>query len=245
MLRYCLALALAIAPLAGLSASETIRVNHPDLRPLIFSENAQVEGLAAELVRLLERHSDGRLTLTFSESPWARAQLNTQRSAHDLIVPLSLTEQRRAHYSWLVPLYAYRFVLATTGERADWPLERLRQGRIGYLKGNAIEPELPALGLPRVEPVTLENLNVNKLMLGRIDAWLVADLALRPLLQASSIDPARVHVGPPIGERKVVYLAGPLNYPADLRAALEEAAASMRRDPAYAAILRRYEAALP
>ena len=165
--------------------------------------------------------------------PWKRAYAQALREPDTCIFSTSRTQEREALFRWIGPLNEAEWVLYGLAERrlALRTLDDARGLVIGTVLGDARDDYLRQRGL-NVAPVTQEWLNPQKLLLGRIDLWAVGmAVGSKPFLGKEW----EGKVVPLLTFNRVqTYLACNKQLPEAQAAAMQRAAAAMRRDGSMA-----------
>ena len=101
------------------------------------------------------------------------------------------TRERDAKFKWVGPLATKRDILVgRKGSGARFiPLDEAKEvKRIGTLRDDTRHELLESLGFTNLEPVSDEQKNAQKLMLGRIDLWAYKIPGLRTVCDLAGVD---------------------------------------------------------
>lgn len=225
LLAAALLLPLATATAAG------VRIVGEHLPPSSMMENNTVVG--RETLKVREIMARAGIAYTIELLPWKRAYAQALREPDTCIFSTSRTAEREAQLRWIGPLNEAEWVLYGLAERrlALHTLDDARGLVIGTVLGDARDGFLRQRGLT-VAPVTQEWLNPQKLLLGRIDLWAVGMAAgSKPFAGKeweSKVVPLLTF------NRVQTYLACNKLLPEAQAAAMQRAAAAMRRDGSMA-----------
>jgi len=202
----------ALALLLPQAYARDVIVNAGEIPPFCQEEDGRPSGLAVDLLREVSRTTG--ITFNIRFLPWKRAQVETQSSSDQLIIPLTRTPEREKNYQWIAPLMSYNFVIVTRGDRVPpRTVDEAKKMSIGVLRGNPMEHLLPTLGFTNVIPGYTEDA-IAKLLLGnRIDGWVVPDVVARDTYRRAGGNPGELRFGAKIGDTMWVHLAGSLQFP--------------------------------
>lgn len=214
-----------------------LNVYATQLPPLSYVEAGQARGFYIELMAQVAQLAGVHLAWQFQ--PWARTQLSTQQDEHGLIVNFTRNEEREPKYQWLEPLSWGRYALFTLRERALPDLASLRGARIGYLNGSDAGQILSAHGLLNSDAGPSNDVNVRKLKIGRIDAWMANIWTGPSIFQAAGFSPAELRAVR-IGATWQQWLAASPRLNPALAARLTRAVQELRASGAIDALERKY-----
>lgn len=225
--------------LSSQATSEQIEVNSADLPPFSYKLNELQTGIAADM--LMAAASKARVSLHFEYLPWARAQFDTQNSRNKLIIPLTRIPERESSYRWLVELFQYQFILVSKNREAAIDLEQAKKFKIGVLRNNAAIPFLEKSGFTDIDLAPTEEINARKLNAGRIDYWVVADLAVHYIYRNAGFNPAELKFGLKLGEPQTIYLSGSKELDDPKIDLLQESLKQMKANGQLDDIVRQYK----
>lgn len=152
-----------------------------------FATDANIQGIAADLVREMFKRADIPYSLTL-RFPWDRIyKLALDKPGYGVFVMARLPEREKA-FKWVGPLGPDDWILLA---RPDSPitLDDLKQARIyriGAYKGDAIEMSLTEKGMNPVVALRDQD-NATKLKSGEIDLWATGDPAGRYLARQAGV----------------------------------------------------------
>ncbi|MEG2031706.1 MAG: transporter substrate-binding domain-containing protein [Janthinobacterium sp.] len=225
---WLLAAALLTPLMAGAAG---LRIVGEHLPPSSMMEGNVVVGRETLKVRGIMARAD--IAYAIELLPWKRAYAQALRERDTCVFSTTRTAEREALFRWIGPLNEAEWVLYGLAERhlALRTLDDARGFVIGTVLGDARDDYLRQRGF-NVAPVTQEWLNPQKLLLGRIDLWAVG-LAVGSKPFAGKDWESRV-VPLLTFNRVQTYLACNLKVPEAQVAAMQRAAAAMRRDGSMA-----------
>ncbi|MCX7290894.1 MULTISPECIES: substrate-binding periplasmic protein [Janthinobacterium] len=220
-----------VALMPALAAAADVRVVGEHLPPSSMMEGNVVVG--RETLKVREIMARAGLSYGIELLPWKRAYAQALREADTCIFSTTRTQEREAQFRWIGPLNEAEWVLYGLAERhlALRTLDDARGLVIGTVLGDARDDYLRQRGLS-VAPVTQEWLNPQKLLLGRIDLWAVG-MAVGSKPFAGKQWEGKV-VPLLTFNRVQTYLACNKQLPEAQVAAMQRAAAAMRRDGSMA-----------
>lgn len=224
-----LAALLLMLPVAA--GAQGVRIVGEHLPPSSMMEGNVVVG--RETMKVREIMARAGIGYAIELLPWKRAYAQALREPDTCIFSTSRTQEREALFRWIGPLNEAEWVLYGLAERR-LSLRTLDDARglvIGTVLGDARDDYLRQRGL-NVAPVTQEWLNPQKLLLGRIDLWAVGmAVGSKPFLGKEW----EGKVVPLLTFNRVqTYLACNKQLPEAQAAAMQRAAAAMRRDGSMA-----------
>lgn len=224
-----LAALLLMLPVAA--GAQGVRIVGEHLPPSSMMEGNVVVG--RETMKVREIMARAGIGYAIELLPWKRAYAQALREPDSCIFSTSRTQEREALFRWIGPLNEAEWVLYGLAERR-LSLRTLDDARglvIGTVLGDARDDYLRQRGL-NVAPVTQEWLNPQKLLLGRIDLWAVGmAVGSKPFLGKEW----EGKVVPLLTFNRVqTYLACNKQLPEAQAAAMQRAAAAMRRDGSMA-----------
>ena len=197
-------LVVVLLAVLGLSLATSLRADDSSGQPMVlltenfppynmakdgknFATDANIEGIAVELVREMFKRADIPYSLTL-RFPWDRIyKLALEKPGYGVFVMARLPEREKA-FKWVGPLGPDDWVLLA---RADSSikldnLEQARPYKVGVYKGDAIEISLSE---KRMKPVIAlrDQDNALKLKNGEIDLWATGDPAGRYLARQAGV----------------------------------------------------------
>lgn len=215
-------------PVSGSSGAMALRLLTEDYAPYAWnSVSSEPRGVSTDIVRELMRRAQVPV-LTPELLPWARAYAITLTTPGTCLFSTVRNPEREAQFRWIGPIAQLEWVLfAREGSTSTLSgLEQARGHIIGTYLGNAKAAQLRAMGL-QVEETSNDSANPRKLLLGRIDLWVVGRLS--GLYQIQKLGLSGLKVVYRI-DSEPMYLACHLAMPQDEANRLNAILRQMRRD---------------
>ena len=214
-----------------LAVAAGLRIVGEHLPPSSMMEGNVVVG--RETLKVREILARAGIGYTMELLPWKRAYAQALREPDTCLFSTTRTQEREAQFRWIGPLNEAEWILYGLAER-HLALRTLADARglvIGTVLGDARDDYLRQHGM-NVASVTQEWLNPQKLLLGRIDLWAVGlAVGSKPFVGKEW----EGKVVPLLTFNRVqTYLACNLKAPEAQVAAMQRAAAAMRRDGSMA-----------
>ncbi len=226
--------------------AQTLVLSTEDYPPFNMRVNEQarggsrdeIMGISTEIVRAMMDRA--QIPYTLGIYPWERAyRMALEQPLHG-VFSTTRTEAREPLFRWVGPLVSNDWVMFR--RRGAGPIlesiEEAFQYRIGSYQGDAIEQFLRSENFPQLDVAPNDQLNVNKLLRGRIDLWATSG-AMGPYLasrvgQADQIESALVF------RETQLYLALHLMTPDEWVNRLQTVLDDLRADGTVDAIHQRY-----
>ena len=169
--------------------SQELTILTENLPPLNYVENGVLVGPSVETVREIQRRvgSDEPIQVY----PWARAYKMSLEQENVVLFGMTHTEARHDQFKWIGPLATKRDILVArkgSGIKIDSLEDAKKVKRIGTLRDDTRERLLESLGFTNLEPVSDEQINAKKLVLGRIDLWTYKIPGLRTVCELAGVD---------------------------------------------------------
>jgi len=174
--------------------------------------------------------------------PWRRAQADAVEVANSLVSPFARTPQREPSWTWVsVILDEKMYIYTPKGAASPTSADDLKTVKsLGVLAGGAPESIAKELGMESVmQAVTLESQNAQKLVGGRLDAWMSQGYMAAAGMREAKIDPGAVERRFEFRDLPLWVATSPKTSPeavAKLRGAFD----AFKTSPAYAEILKKY-----
>lgn len=176
--------------------SEPLTVGWEPWKPFMYTTSeGQLTGLDIELIRAVAAKMD--CTLAFVQLPFKRHMLELKAGRIDLATSVQWTAEREQFAYFSKPYReSHQRLLVRANQAARWPLSQLEDLRAwpfrlgitrGYFYGEQFDRLSAAPGQVRIEDAISDDVNVTRLLAGRIDG-LLAD----PLVVASLVPQAGV-----------------------------------------------------
>ena len=228
-----------------------LRVGWEPYAPYTYSdEEGELTGADIELIRALA--GEVGCTLEFAELPWARILREVEHGTLDVSTSTSWTPER-TQWAWFSEPYreTEMAIYVRRGEVGRFDLKRLadiaeQEFRLGVITDYYYGDEYQALTAdPRYHPwidgATDYATNIRKLSSGRIDGYLVEDVAVMAAELARLGLTGQVERYPlPIKGEQLRFMFSRKTVDAGLVAALDAALERMRADGRLVAIMSKY-----
>ena len=170
-----------------LSAELTILTEN--LPPLNYIENDMLVGPSVEIVKEIQRRVGSSEPIQVY--PWARAYKMAIEKENVVLFGTTHTKVRDSLFKWVGPLATKRDILVArkgSGIKINSLEDAEKVGSIGTLRDDTRERLLKSQGFINLEPVSNEQLNAQKLVLGRIDLWAYKKPGLRTVCDLAGVD---------------------------------------------------------
>ena len=181
------ALMVLLAGQSVLSAELTILTEN--LPPLNYVENDVLVGPSVEIVKEIQRRVGSEEPIQVY--PWARAYKMALEDENVVLFGMTYTKVRHDKFKWVGPLAKKRDILVAkkgSGIKINSLEDAKKVKRIGTLRDDTRGRLLKRLGFTNLEPVSDEQKNAKKLVLGRIDLWTYKKPGLKTVCELAGVD---------------------------------------------------------
>ena len=221
---------------SGLASFEIVS---GDLPPFADQHNATHPGALVELVELLTQKLKQPNKVQFF--PWARAIATAQSQNRVAILPFTRTPEREAQFTWLVKLYAQRFVAIRYRAPVIDKLEQLRGLRIAVLRGS---PTHMFLIRNHFKPELIQAEAKNENMLKALDHGLVdviygSEQINLEVIKKSGRKLSDYHFGAMLDQGEI-WLAGGKGFSSEDIRVLNAAMEALQKDGNYDQVMKKY-----
>ena len=171
----------------ALSAELTILTEN--LPPLNYVDNGVLVGPSVDTVKEIQRRVGSQDEIKVY--PWARAYKMALEEENVVLFGMTHTEVRHEQFKWIGPLATKRDILVAkkgSGIQINSLEDAKKVKRIGTLRDDTRERLLKSQGFTNLEPVSDEQMNAQKLVLGRIDLWTYKIPGLRTVCDLAGVD---------------------------------------------------------
>lgn len=158
------------------SASD-FKIMTEEYPPFNYTEDGKITGLSTdvmmELTKRVGHNSD------FEVLPWARGYNLIQKKSGQILFSMTRTEAREELFKWVGPVASNKWVFFAkkgSGVTITSLEDAKKVKKIGTYKDDAAETFLKEEGFQNLDSVVNDELNVPKLMAGRINLWIVGEL---------------------------------------------------------------------
>lgn len=160
-----------------------------NLPPLNYIKDGKLVGPSIEIVKEIQRRVGSRDKI--QAYPWARAYKIALEDENVVLFGMTHTKAREDKFKWVGPLATKRDILVAkkgSGIKIINLDDAKKVSRIGTLRDDTRELLLKSHGFTNLEPVSDEQLNAQKLALGRIDLWAYKIPGLRTVCELAGVD---------------------------------------------------------
>jgi len=160
-----------------------------NLPPLNYVKDGELIGPSIEIVKEIQRRVGSRDKIQVY--PWARAYKIALEDENVVLFGTTHTKAREDKFKWIGPLATKRDILVAkkgSGIKISNLDDAKKVSRIGTLRDDTRELLLKSHGFTNLEPVSDEQLNAQKLVLGRIELWAYKIPGLRTVCELAGVD---------------------------------------------------------
>jgi polar amino acid transport system substrate-binding protein len=171
----------------AMSAELTILTEN--LPPLNYLKDGVLVGPSVEIVKEIQRRVGSHEEIKVY--PWARAYKMALEDENVVLFGTTYTKVRHDKFKWIGPLATKRDILVVkkgSGIKINSLEDAKKVNRIGTLRDDTRERLLKRLGFTNLEPVSDEQKNAKKLVLGRIDLWTYKKPGLKTVCELAGVD---------------------------------------------------------
>lgn len=169
--------------------SEELTILTENLPPLNYLKDGVIVGPSVEIVKEIQRRVGSHEQIQCY--PWARAYKLALEEENVVLFSMTYTKVRHAKFKWIGPLAKKRDILVArkgSGITVNSLEDAKKVKRIGTLRDDTRERLLQSLGFTNLEPVSDEQKNAKKLILGRIDLWTYKKPGLRTVCELAGVN---------------------------------------------------------
>lgn len=169
--------------------SSNLKLYTEELPPLSFTDpnTGDVDGLGVAIVREIMNRLG--IDIEIQVVPWARGYSSLQIYPKvGLFTVARIPERELLGVKWVGSLFSKKesfYIRKDSGVRIESLEDARKLKAIGTLRGSFSEQVLVSEGFTNLAPVRSPDLNVRKIMLSRIDAFLTSDLSIGELARAT------------------------------------------------------------
>ena len=160
-----------------------------NLPPLNYVKDGVLVGPSVEIVKEIQRRVGSHAKIQVY--PWARAYKMALEDENVVLFSMTYTKVRHDKFKWIGPLAKKKDILVAkkgSGIKIISLEDAKKVKRIGTLRDDTRERLLKRLGFTNLEPVSDEQKNAQKLVLGRIDLWTYKKPGLRTVCELAGVD---------------------------------------------------------
>ncbi len=197
------ALMVGAAPLTA-AAQAPMRVVTEEFPPYNYTQDGKITGLGTEVVQAVLKEAGVRGE--FESLPWARAYETAANVPDILIYSMVRTPERDKLFKWVGVIASTDYYLFSLADRKLQikTLDEARQLQVGAVSQSVGEQFLLAHGFLKgknLQSSAKNELNYEKLRLGRVDLWIMNRVTAYYLVRQSGQDPETLlHKSLPIPE---------------------------------------------
>ena len=180
---------LLVSLLLSPASASPLTILTENLPPLNFVKDGKLIGPSVDIVREIQRRIGSSEPIKVL--PWVRAYKLALEKENVVLFSTTYSKIRLDKFKWVGPLAIKRDILvAKKGNRLNIKTleDAKRVKRIGTLRDDTRERFLKGLGFTNLEPVSDEQKNLKKLMMGRIDLWTYKKPGLLTVCELASVD---------------------------------------------------------
>jgi polar amino acid transport system substrate-binding protein len=147
--------------------------------PLQYTENNEIKGVSAEILYELLKET-GYEGTEIRMYPWARAYNKALNDENTMIFTISRMKPREKLFHWTCPLFEIGYTVYKLKSRKDIKidnLEDIRKYRLGLWRDDARHHFFASRGFTKIDVVAYDELNIRKLLHGRIDLYVGDSIA--------------------------------------------------------------------
>lgn len=173
--------------------SENMTILTENLPPLNYVQDGVLVGPSVDLVREIQRRVGSYEQIEVY--PWARAYKIALEEKNIVLFSMTYTEERYDKFKWIGPISKKRDILVAkkgSGINIGSLEDAKKVGRIGTLRDDNKEILLKSYGFTNLDPVSDEQKNAQKLVLGRIDLWVTKIPGLITVCKLAGVDPNEI-----------------------------------------------------
>ncbi|MFZ6864510.1 substrate-binding periplasmic protein [Undibacterium sp. Ji67W] len=174
-------LALLVCCMAtSLASADTIKIVTEELPPYNFTENGKLTGFSTEVVEAVL--DEIKVKGNFQSMPWARAYETALNSPDILIYSIARTKERESLFKWvgvITPADWFLFSLKSNNLKIA-NLEDVKKSQTATVNEDVGEQYLLGKGFVKGQNIQSNSnyeINYRKLKLGRVDFWIMNELA--------------------------------------------------------------------
>jgi polar amino acid transport system substrate-binding protein len=164
-----------------------------NLPPLNYLEENILVGPSVDIVKEIQRRVGSFEQIKVY--PWARAYKMALEEENVVLFSTTYTEERYDKFKWIGPISKKKDILVAkkgSGIKIGSLEDAKKVARIGTLRDDNKEILLKSYGFTNLDPVSDEQKNAQKLVLGRIDLWVTKIPGLITVCELAGVGPNEV-----------------------------------------------------
>jgi polar amino acid transport system substrate-binding protein len=169
--------------------SEELTILTENLPPLNYLKDGVLVGPSVEIVKEIQRRVGSSEKIKVW--PWARAYELVLEEENVVLFGMTHSKQRENLFKWIGPLATKRDILVAkkgAGIKINSLEDAKKVKSIGTLRDDTRGRFLEMHGFTNLEPVSDEQKNAQKLILGRIDLWAYKKPGLKTVCDLAGVD---------------------------------------------------------
>lgn len=201
-------------------------------------------GLAVEILNEATNYGAPEFVFNF-DVPWVRAQQKILEAGNKLvaIAPFTKIKERDNEYKWIVKLFDAQAKLVSYNRAV--PIKNIEDAKnvtIGVVRGHIIVSILKENGLKNIDDSSKDaEVNALKLLNKRYNTIADGELICIYNWKLIGQDVKDLQFGPSIGDSLDVYLAGNVNFPAEVTKSINNAIEQMKKDGKFEEIYNKWK----
>jgi polar amino acid transport system substrate-binding protein len=155
-----------------MSSAHALDLTTEDNAPFNYADGQQVSGISTEILQEMGKRAN--VPLKIQVLPWARAYQSALNLPDTCVYSTVKLPEREAQFKWVGPLTVNKWALFAKSDFSK-PLNSIEDAkhyRIGGVTMDAKAMYLKSQGFANIDLVGDDNLNLAKLIAGRIDLWI-------------------------------------------------------------------------
>ena len=239
-LQWVVAMLAVAMPLRAGWAAEPMRLVSLEFAPYytIVEEGKPPTGFSYDLLQELARRVGASPQVEIL--PVARA-VDAMMKTPNCLGTATWTEARQPLFTWIAEVATDQLVIATPKGKRVARLDDLpRNAMLGVLLASTMQQRALDNGFTQVQPVRAENLNLAKLLGGRLDAWLSYASLIRYECAKAGCEPGSLEYSEPFGVFHFYLVTSPQTNE-EVYAPYRDAFLAMRKDGTYDRIVAKYD----
>ncbi len=226
---------------------QTIHVVTEEYPPYNFTENGKITGVSTDVVRAVLKEVG--LEADIKSYPWPRAWRMALENENTMIYSISKVADRKDMFKWIgvvAPADNYLFALKKREDIKIVDLDDAKKYMIGTVRNDVADAYLIKNGFAvggNIERGPNYELNMKKLLSGRIDLWFCAELVGNYLLKKHGYNPKETvrkayFMDDVVGDG--FYMAFSKSTPDYIVEKFRKAIEKVKKDGTYSRILKNY-----
>lgn len=232
-------LAVVLMSYSGAAFAEDFKIMTEEFPPFNYTQDGKLTGLSSDVMMELTKRVGHPMNAEVL--PWARAYGLIQRQDGLILYSMTRTEAREELFKWVGPISSNKWVFFSkkgSGIVINSLDDAKKVKAIGAYKEDAAETFLKEQGFTNIDSVPNDELNVPKLMGGRIELWIVGELqGIHKAKQKGQSDNLEKVFDV---KDTQLYIAFSKNTPDEVIAAWQSALDAIKADGTYDAIVKKY-----